>query len=264
MKIVAKLAAAAAFAMAGALGAQAQAITEIRIGTEGAYPPYNNLNAQRQLEGFEIDLVNDLCDRIMKVKCTWVVQDWDGIIPALLANKYDVIVAGMNATPERQRRVAFTDVYTSSPIAVVTTKANTSNDFSPAATRGKAWGRAGLDDPHQLAREALSQLDHPTLPDPGRGQPRPAQRPRRLPRRRPGGARHLHQGPRRRMLPHHRQHPARPRSAWAGRGHGAAPRGLRRAAGDAQRRHRAGQGGRFARPPCAEVARQGRHHAVTA
>lgn len=143
MKIIAKLAAAAAFVLAGAAGAQAQAITEIRIGTEGAYPPYNNLNAQKQLEGFEIDYVNDLCDRIMKVKCTWVVQDWDGIIPALLSNKYDVIVAGMNATPERQRRVDFTDVYTSSPIAVVTTKANTSNDFSPAATRGKAWGAQG-------------------------------------------------------------------------------------------------------------------------
>jgi polar amino acid transport system substrate-binding protein len=142
MKFVTKIAAAAAFVVAGIAGAHAQAITEIRIGTEGAYPPYNNLNAQRQLEGFEIDYVNDLCEK-MKVKCTWIVQDWDGIIPALLASKYDVIVAGMNATPERQRRVDFTDVYTSSPIAVMTTKANTSNDFSPAATRGKAWGAQG-------------------------------------------------------------------------------------------------------------------------
>jgi polar amino acid transport system substrate-binding protein len=143
MKIIARLATAAAFVIAGAAGAQAQAITEIRIGTEGAYPPYNNLNAQKQLEGFEIDYVNDLCNRIMKVKCTWVVQDWDGIIPALLANKYDVIVAGMNATPERQKRVDFTEVYTASPIAVATTKAMTANDFSPAATRGKAWGAQG-------------------------------------------------------------------------------------------------------------------------
>lgn len=142
MKSFAKFAAAAAFVIAGVAGANAQAITEIRIGTEGAYPPYNNLNAQKQLEGFEIDYVNDLCEK-MKVKCTWVVQDWDGIIPALLANKYDVIVAGMNATPERQRRVAFTDVYTSSPIAVMTTKANTSDVFTPEGTRGKAWGAQG-------------------------------------------------------------------------------------------------------------------------
>jgi polar amino acid transport system substrate-binding protein len=143
MKLFGKLAAAAAFVIAGVAGVQAQAITEIRIGTEGAYPPFNNLNAQKQLEGFEIDYVNDLCNRIMKVTCTWVVQDWDGIIPALLANKYDIIVAGMNATPERQRRVDFTDIYVASPIAVVTTKANTSNDFSPQATRGKAWGAQG-------------------------------------------------------------------------------------------------------------------------
>ncbi len=137
------LLAAAALALAGfATGAQAQAITEIKIGTEGAYPPYNNLNAKKELEGFEIDYMNDLCAK-MKVKCTWVVQDWDGIIPALLSKKYDVIVAGMNATPERQKRVDFTDVYTSTPIAMVGAKSITSTDISPAALRGKAIGAQG-------------------------------------------------------------------------------------------------------------------------
>jgi polar amino acid transport system substrate-binding protein len=137
------LLAAAVLALAGfAAGAQAQAITEIKIGTEGAYPPYNNLNAKKELEGFEIDYMNDLCAK-MKVKCTWVVQDWDGIIPALLSKKYDVIVAGMNATPERQKRVDFTDVYTSTPIAMVGAKSITSTDISPAALRGKAIGAQG-------------------------------------------------------------------------------------------------------------------------
>ncbi len=135
------LLAAAALAMAGfATGAQAQAITEIRIGTEGAYPPYNNLNAKKELEGFEIDYMNDLCAK-MKVKCTWVVQDWDGIIPALLSKKYDVIVAGMNATPERQKRVDFTDVYTSTPIAMVGAKSITSTDISPARSRARRSAR---------------------------------------------------------------------------------------------------------------------------
>jgi polar amino acid transport system substrate-binding protein len=122
--------------------ANAQAITEIRIGTEGAYPPYNNLNAKKELEGFEIDYMNDLCAK-MKVKCTWVVQDWDGIIPALLSKKYDVIVAGMNATPERSRRVDFSDVYTSTPIAMIGAKSITSTDISPDALKGKAIGAQG-------------------------------------------------------------------------------------------------------------------------
>ena len=86
--------------------------------------------------------MNDLCAK-MKVKCTWVVQDWDGIIPALLSKKYDVIVAGMNATPERQKRVDFTDVYTSTPIAMVGAKSITSTDISPAALKGKAIGAQG-------------------------------------------------------------------------------------------------------------------------
>src|SRR5262245_1274725 len=79
--------AAASFASLGTTGALAQQKEwkEIRIGTEGAYPPYNNLNAKKELEGFEIDYGNLLCEK-MKVKCTWVVQDWDGIIPALQAN----------------------------------------------------------------------------------------------------------------------------------------------------------------------------------
>lgn len=122
--------------------ASAQVITEIKIGTEGAYPPYNNLNAKKELEGFEIDYMNDLCAR-MKVKCTWVVQDWDGIIPALLSKKYDVIVAGMNATPERAKRVDFTDVYTSTPIAMVGAKTITSTDISPEALKGKTIGAQG-------------------------------------------------------------------------------------------------------------------------
>jgi polar amino acid transport system substrate-binding protein len=122
--------------------ASAQAITEIKIGTEGAYPPYNNLNAKKELEGFEIDYMNDLCAR-MKVKCTWVVQDWDGIIPALLANKYDVIVAGMNATDERRKRVDFTSVYTIIPPAIIAAKSHASTDISPAALKGKAIATQG-------------------------------------------------------------------------------------------------------------------------
>ena len=82
----------------------------IRIGTEGAYPPWNNLNTAGELEGAEIDFGNEACKR-MGVECEWVIQDWDGIIPALLNGKYDIIVAGMSITEERKQKVNFTDGY---------------------------------------------------------------------------------------------------------------------------------------------------------
>ena len=82
----------------------------IRIGTEGAYPPWNNLNSAGELEGAEIDFGNEACKR-MGVDCEWVTQDWDGIIPALLNGKYDIIIAGMSITEERKEKVNFTNGY---------------------------------------------------------------------------------------------------------------------------------------------------------
>ncbi|MDC3132043.1 transporter substrate-binding domain-containing protein [Pelagibacteraceae bacterium] len=82
----------------------------IRIGTEGAYPPWNNLNSAGDLEGAEIDFGNEACAR-MGVTCEWITQDWDGIIPALLQGKYDIIIAGMSITEERKEKVNFTTGY---------------------------------------------------------------------------------------------------------------------------------------------------------
>ena len=82
----------------------------IRIGTEGAYPPWNNLNSAGELEGAEIDFGNEACKR-MAVDCEWVTQDWDGMIPALLNGKYDIIIAGMSITEERKQKVNFTNGY---------------------------------------------------------------------------------------------------------------------------------------------------------
>ena len=82
----------------------------IKIGTEGAYPPWNNINSAGDLEGAEIDFGNEACKR-MGVTCEWVTQDWDGIIPALLQGKYDIIIAGMSITEERKEKVNFTTGY---------------------------------------------------------------------------------------------------------------------------------------------------------
>ena len=86
----------------------------MKIATEGAYAPWNFTGAGGKLEGFEIDLANDLCAR-MKVKCEIVAQDWDGIIPALNAKKYDAIMAGMSITDERKKVIDFSGPYANAP-----------------------------------------------------------------------------------------------------------------------------------------------------
>jgi octopine/nopaline transport system substrate-binding protein len=94
-------------------GASAQQKT-IKIATEGAYAPWNLTGAGGKLEGFEIDLANDLCGR-MKVKCEVIAQDWDGIIPGLNAKKYDAIMAGMNITDKRLEVINFSQAYAATP-----------------------------------------------------------------------------------------------------------------------------------------------------
>lgn len=86
----------------------------IRIATEGAYAPWNFSTPQGQLDGFEIELANDLCRR-MSARCTIVAQDWDGIIPSLTASRYDVIMAGMNITDRRLEVINFTRPYAAGP-----------------------------------------------------------------------------------------------------------------------------------------------------
>ena len=82
----------------------------IKIGTEGAYPPWNSKDASGNLIGFEVELANELC-KIMGHECTIVEQDWDGMIPALLMRKFDAIMAGMSITAERQKTITFSQGY---------------------------------------------------------------------------------------------------------------------------------------------------------
>ena len=83
---------------------------KIKIGTEGAYPPWNSKDASGKLIGFEIELAYTLC-RYMGRQCEVVEQDWDGMIPALIMGKFDAIMAGMSITPERKKAISFSQGY---------------------------------------------------------------------------------------------------------------------------------------------------------
>ena len=82
----------------------------IRMGTEGAYPPYNYIDDNGNLAGFEIILGNELCKRAA-LDCEWVKNDWDSIIPNLVSGNYDTIIAGMSITEERDKVIDFTQNY---------------------------------------------------------------------------------------------------------------------------------------------------------
>ena len=82
----------------------------IKIGTEGAYPPWNSKDASGKLIGFEVELAWTLCRYIGK-QCEIVEQDWDGMIPALLMRKFDAIMAGMSITDERLKTINFSQGY---------------------------------------------------------------------------------------------------------------------------------------------------------
>jgi octopine/nopaline transport system substrate-binding protein len=118
MKTLGFFGAAALGVLVAVSGASAQEKT-FKIATEGAYAPWNFTGAGGKLEGFEIDLANDLCAR-MKVKCEIVAQDWDGIIPALQAKKYDAIMAGMTITDKRKEVINFSIPYADTPSVFLT------------------------------------------------------------------------------------------------------------------------------------------------
>jgi polar amino acid transport system substrate-binding protein len=82
----------------------------VRMGTEGAYPPWNFLNDAGEVDGFERELGDELCKRA-ELTCEWVTNEWDSIIPNLVSGNYDVIIAGMSITPERDEVIDFTQNY---------------------------------------------------------------------------------------------------------------------------------------------------------
>ena len=109
-----------ALLLAAAASAHAQAPDwkKVRIAVEGAYPPFSEIGPDGQIKGFDIDIANALCAD-MKAQCTLVQQEFDGMIPALNARKFDAVIASMSITEERKRSVAFSDKYYATPARLV-------------------------------------------------------------------------------------------------------------------------------------------------
>jgi len=97
-------------ALAAALFTLSAQAADVRIATEGAYAPWNFMDDDGKVAGFEVELGNEICARA-GVECEWVVNEWDSIIPNLIAGNYDMIMAGMSVTEERMQTISFGDQY---------------------------------------------------------------------------------------------------------------------------------------------------------
>ncbi len=131
------LTASAALALSAGLAFAAGHGQTVRLGTEGAYPPYNFINDAGEVDGFERELGDELCARA-ELTCEWVTNDWDSIIPNLVSGNYDAIIAGMSITDERDEVIDFTQNYTQPDPSAYLALAGTSPDLEGGVIAAQA------------------------------------------------------------------------------------------------------------------------------
>ncbi|CAM2166385.1 lysine/arginine/ornithine ABC transporter periplasmic binding protein [Paraburkholderia sacchari] len=123
---------------ASATGVQAKTWSTIRFGVDASYPPYESKAPDGQLVGFDIDLGNEICQHL-HAKCVWVEQDFDSMIPALKARKFDAILSTMSKTAAREQQIAFSTKVAHSPDRMVARKGATILP-TPEGVKGKRIG----------------------------------------------------------------------------------------------------------------------------
>ena len=135
-KIALYACAAMTLVFAGTVSAKAETI---RMGAEGAYPPFNYVAEDGQLKGFDIDIGNAICAEL-KAECEWSVNEWSGIIPALQASKFDIIASSMAITQARMEKVSFSDPYYFNAMRFVASKELGLADIKPDLAKGLVIG----------------------------------------------------------------------------------------------------------------------------
>jgi polar amino acid transport system substrate-binding protein len=128
-----------AFGAATAMPATAQQAAPIRIAVEGAYPPFNFIDQNNELQGFEVDLAKALCEQ-MKAECSLVQHEWDGIVRGLLNREYDAIMSSLEILDRRQKRIAFSKPYYRIPAIFIAPKDSEIKDLTPAGLAGSKIG----------------------------------------------------------------------------------------------------------------------------
>lgn len=112
---------------------------QIRIASEGGHPPFNFVDDMGRLHGFEIDLARAVCARL-KANCEFVRQDFDGLIAALIAGRFDAVVSSLSMTEQRRSAIAFSDKYYETAATFVASKRNAGMSISPEAMKGRRIG----------------------------------------------------------------------------------------------------------------------------
>lgn len=112
------------------------AAEKIRFASSATYPPFESLDQNNQIIGFDIDLANALCEKI-KAECTFTNQAFDSLIASLRFKKFDAVISGLDITPERKKQVAFTDPYYANSAEIIAKKGRF-NSFE--ALKGKRIG----------------------------------------------------------------------------------------------------------------------------
>ncbi|PKG37993.1 ABC transporter substrate-binding protein [Psychromonas sp. Urea-02u-13] len=118
--------------------AQAADSKVVRLASDFTYPPFNYKDSSGKPVGFDIEIADALCAQA-KLKCEWVTQGWDGLIPGLMSRKSDVIMASMRITEQRKKRVLFTDKYYQTPASFVS-KNDAGISIDKAGLTGKTIG----------------------------------------------------------------------------------------------------------------------------